>query len=62
MTDTSMATILEFKRCCICGRGLRRHEGNNPAPVQESGDCCNNSCNDEVVLPARMSQFRAEAR
>jgi hypothetical protein len=48
-----MSSVLEFKpRCCICGCRMKPREGNNPAPVKESGICCN-YCHGSVVMPAR---------
>lgn len=54
-----MGSVLEFRAsCCICGARMKKHEGNNPAPVHESGFCCD-GCNENVVIPAR---FEAVAR
>ena len=41
-----------MKRCCICGKEFEGW-GNNPWPVKSSGECCD-TCNYEVVLPARI--------
>lgn len=46
---------LEFT-CCICGKRCKGF-GNNPWPVKEEGDCCND-CNATVVIPARMKERR----
>lgn len=42
-----------MKKCCICGNYFEEF-GNNPAPVNVEGKCCN-FCNDNVVLPIRIS-------
>ena len=39
------------KTCCLCGVEFEGY-GNNPAPVKESGECCDR-CNAEKVLTAR---------
>ena len=39
--------------CCICGKTFTGY-GNNPWPVMSNGKCCD-SCNFEVVLPARLT-------
>jgi hypothetical protein len=38
--------------CCICGEEFEGY-GNNPAPVKESGKCCD-ACNRKFVIPARL--------
>lgn len=38
--------------CCICGEDFEGY-GNNPAPVKESGKCCD-ACNRKFVIPARL--------
>jgi hypothetical protein len=38
--------------CCICGEESEGY-GNNPAPVKESGKCCD-ACNRKFVIPARL--------
>ena len=45
----------ELKKCCICGEAYTGH-GNNPAPVKETGLCCDD-CNLMVVIPARMKRI-----
>ena len=40
------------KKCCICGKRFEGY-GNNPAPVRETGECCE-KCNKNVVVPARI--------
>ena len=40
------------KTCCLCGGEFEGY-GNNPAPVKESGECCDR-CNAEKVIPARL--------
>jgi hypothetical protein len=46
-------------RCVICN-DLNSGYGNNPAPVRDTGRCCND-CNAVAVIPARLEQiFRRE--
>ena len=40
------------KTCCLCGVEFEGY-GNNPAPVKESGECCDR-CNAEKVIAARL--------
>jgi|TARA_B110000459_G_scaffold192782_1_gene230406 hypothetical protein len=42
----------DFK-CVICKELIKEEWGNNPAPVKNSGKCCD-SCNYKVIIPARM--------
>ena len=39
------------KTCCLCGGEFEGY-GNNPAPLKDSGECCDR-CNAEKVIPAR---------
>ena len=44
--------------CCLCkkhsyGHGKRRQFGNNPAPLKQKGECCDD-CNWIKVIPARI--------
>ena len=48
-----------LKVCVICGKQIKGY-GNNPEPVKNHGQCCD-TCNLEVVIPARLKQIR-EAR
>lgn len=53
-----------MKKCCICGQ-LFEGCGNNPAPVETRGECCDD-CNINVVVPrslldAKKAQIRAAA-
>jgi hypothetical protein len=46
-------------KCCICHRhcygwGDKKQYGNNPAPVKNKGECCND-CNAQIVIPARFA-------
>ena len=41
--------------CCFCGDDVGRY-GHNPAPVSDTGRCCD-VCNQMVVIPARMSML-----
>ena len=45
------------KTCCLCGEEFEGY-GNNPAPVKESGECCDR-CNAEKVIPARLEALLA---
>ena len=40
------------KTCCLCGGEFGGY-GNNPAPLKDSGECCDR-CNAEKVIPARL--------
>lgn len=42
--------------CCICGREFTGW-GNNPWPVKEDGECCD-ECNRTKVIPARLMRVR----
>ena len=44
-----------MRKCCICGEEFEGY-GNNPAPFNVEGKCCN-FCNDNVVLPVRVYTF-----
>lgn len=44
------------KVCCICGQ-LFIGWGNNPWPVRNGGECCD-ECNREQVIPARLKSLR----
>ncbi len=53
-----------MKHCCICGQ-LFEGYGNNPAPVETRGECCDD-CNINIVVPRRLldakkAQIRAAA-
>lgn len=43
-----------MKQCCICGKFFVGY-GNNPQPVMNDGECCN-ECNAIKVIPARLRQ------
>lgn len=45
----------EIKTCCICGNTFVGW-GNNPWPVKDDGECCD-ECNDKVVLIARLKMM-----
>ena len=45
------------KTCCLCGEEFDGY-GNNPAPLKESGECCDR-CNAEKVIPARYEAWRS---
>ena len=40
------------KTCCLCGGEFEGY-GNDPAPLKDSGECCD-QCNAEKVIPARL--------
>lgn len=46
------------KTCCICGRKFTGW-GNNPYPVKDQGECCND-CNQRHVIPARLAAVKLE--
>ena len=39
-------------KCCLCGEEFEGY-GNDPAPLKDSGECCDR-CNAEKVIPARL--------
>ena len=45
------------KTCCLCGEEFDGY-GNNPAPLKESGECCDR-CNAEKVIPVRLETLLA---
>ena len=45
------------EKCVLCGKEIKGH-GNNPAPVKDSGRCCDD-CNKKVVIPARIKAVGA---
>ena len=45
------------KICCLCGEEFEGY-GNDPAPLKESGECCDR-CNAEKVLPTRFETVLA---
>ena len=49
---------VERKVCCICGEEFEEY-GNNPAPVKNSGKCCD-GCNLKFVIPARIEQNKQD--
>ena len=53
--------MLEFFRCCFCGKECEGF-GNNPAPANpdENARCCD-ECNLAVVFPARLKLHTAGA-
>ena len=44
------------KTCCICGRKFTGW-GNNPYPVKDQGECCDD-CNQQHVIPARLAAVK----
>ena len=45
----------EPKVCVICGREFEGW-GNNPDPVEDHGECCD-ECNMMYVIPARLAMM-----
>ena len=48
-------------KCVLCGKyskgwGANKQHGNNPWPLSDEGDCCDN-CNREKVIPARLAEM-----
>ena len=50
----------ETKVCCICGKEFKGY-GNNPWPVKEEGECCD-QCNWDEVIPARVRESNERER
>ena len=44
-------------KCCLCGEEFEGY-GNDPAPLKDSGECCDR-CNAEKVIPARLEAVLA---
>lgn len=44
------------KVCVLCGESFKGH-GNNPAPLKDSGECCD-ECNKRKVIPARIKALK----
>lgn len=42
--------------CCICGAPVTDEFGHNPDPIESKGRCCN-SCNYNLVIPARLKEL-----
>lgn len=47
-------------RCCICGKKFEGY-GNNPEPLMEHGECCD-ECNWMYVIPKRIELLYEERR
>lgn len=47
----------KYKTCCICGKTFKGW-GNNPWPVMDSGECCD-ECNFTQVIPARIKRLKS---
>lgn len=45
-----------MRKCCICGKEITQYHGNNPRPVKDKGECCND-CNSKYVVPARITEI-----
>ena len=39
--------------CCLCETKFFNSYGNNPAPLKNTGECCD-ECNKTKVIPARL--------
>lgn len=46
-------------KCCICGKEIPEEFGNNPWPVKDEGECCDD-CNLKYVIPARIEMSTQE--
>ena len=46
-------------KCCICGKEIFEGYGNNPWPVMDEGECCD-ECNYQKVIPARIEMMTEE--
>lgn len=48
---------IDYWTCCLCNETFSGF-GNNPEPVNNdiNNECCDN-CNDEIVIPARLSNL-----
>ena len=49
-------------KCCLCGKHTIGWDeegiyGNNPAPLKQKGQCCDD-CNNIKVIPARLSSLK----
>lgn len=47
-------------KCCLCGKIILGW-GNNPWPLKDEGECCNN-CNTYKVIPARLEQMTGKEK
>jgi hypothetical protein len=63
-SDSNLLQIKEERKmtrkrtCCICGEALIGY-GNNPWPVEEEGECCD-QCNWKYVVPARFEMLKED--
>ena len=65
MTLMRMATKMVQEKgfiCCLCGKrslgwGDNQEYGNNPRPLKDKGECCDN-CNETKVIPARLNRMK----
>lgn len=48
----------ETKKCVLCNSVLETY-GNNPAPLAQDGECCDD-CNSTKVIPARVAWIKAD--
>lgn len=46
-------------KCCLCGKEFEGY-GNNPWPIAEEGECCD-ECNNTKVIWARLVELRRKA-
>lgn len=51
-------SVEKGEKCVICGKEIKEY-GNNPAPVKDSGKCCDD-CNKKIVIPARLKVTKNE--
>lgn len=50
--------MLKHERCCICGKEICGW-GNNPEPIKQDGECCD-ECNAKYVVPARIGEMHKQ--
>ena len=43
--------------CCLCGNKIFGEWPNNPQPLVEKGECCD-ECNLKKVIPARLARVK----
>ena len=48
-------------KCCLCGKhsegwGDKKQFGNNPQPLKDDCECCD-ECNNSKVIPARLKRY-----
>ena len=56
--STGVKAPQEGKKCVLCDSVLETY-GNNPAPLAQDGECCDD-CNSTKVIPARVAWIKAD--